>query len=113
MSALPPEDLLYLRHILDSIDQINTYVAGIDSKEFSQNRLLQDAVARNLEIIGEAAKRLSPEARKATPTIPWKRITGMRDKLIHHYMGIDVQAVWDTVQESVPELRSAVTTLLK
>jgi uncharacterized protein with HEPN domain len=72
----------------------------------------QDAVIRQLEIIGEAVKRLSPELLGRCPDIPWRRIAGMRDVLIHDYMGVDLDAVWQVTQDNLPQLRGAVVELL-
>jgi uncharacterized protein with HEPN domain len=73
----------------------------------------QDAVIRQLEVLGEAVKRLSPEATLRRPDIPWRRIAGMRDVLIHNYMGADVQAVWEVTQNELPSLRQTVEELLE
>jgi uncharacterized protein with HEPN domain len=113
MSALQPDDHLYLRHILDAIAQTQEYLGSVTAEQFRASRLLQDAVIRNLEVVGEAAKRLSPECKAAAPSVPWRRVTGMRDKLIHDYMGVDVTAVWDTVEVGLPVLRAAVIELLE
>lgn len=103
-------DRFYLRHILDSVCAIESYVA--DGKEaFSSQRLIQDAVIRNFEIIGEAASKLSPEIRAASPT-PWKKIIAFRNRLIHAYWGVDLVLVWDVVDTELPPLRREVERLL-
>jgi hypothetical protein len=84
------DNLPYLRHILDAIDRIESYVSGIDDGVFLGNAEKQDAVIRQLQIIGEAAKRLSAELRAAYPDIPWREVAGMRDKLVHDYFGVDL-----------------------
>jgi len=94
------------------VEQIEEYLGGVTQEVFFTRKLLQDGVVRQLEIIGEAAKRLSPEIKSRAPHIPWKRVTGMRDKLIHDYMGVDLKAVWDTTQKNLPSLRKAAQDLL-
>jgi uncharacterized protein with HEPN domain len=106
-------DGVYLHHILDAIDRIETYLQGIDEAEFFQTPLIQDGIIRQLEIVGEATKRLSKELRDATSQIPWVDIAGMRDKLIHDYLGVDIGQVWYTAKEDVPELKLEVVKVLK
>ena len=113
MSSAQPEDEVYLRHILDAITQINSYLEGVDRTRFDGTRLLQDAVVRQLEIVGEAAKRLSTDLREQSSSIPWRKITGMRDKLSHDYMGVDLNAVWLTATGDLPTLKEAVEGLLR
>ncbi len=112
MSAVPPEDRLYLRHILDVIARIESYLSGVDRPQFDATPLIQDGVIRQLEIIGEATKRLSAELRAQASHVPWRKIAGMRDKLTHNYMGVDLEAVWLTTQADLPALRRTVEDLL-
>jgi len=98
-------DVLFIRHILDAIELIEEYLEGVDYEEFLNDRMLQDAVIRELEIIGEATKNLSNEFRDKHPEIPWRQMAGMRDKLIHGYFGVDVNAVWDTAKRDLPVLK--------
>jgi uncharacterized protein with HEPN domain len=77
------------------------------------DHLIQDGVIRQLEIIGEASKRLSAEIKEKYLEIPWKDITGMRDKLIHDYFGVDLDAVWDTVEKDIPVLKNKLESLVK
>ena len=88
------EDKIFLKHILDSINQIEEYLNGVVFEDFIKRKLIQDGVIRQLEIIGEATKHLSPELREKSSNIPWEDIAGMRDKLIHHYFGVDLEAVY-------------------
>ena len=106
------DDRVYLLHIRDAIQHIIEYtVAGKAS--FFADRKTQDAVVRNLEIIGEATKRLSPSIKNAHPDISWKPIAGMRDNLIHDYFGINLQLAWDVVERDLPALRLKVSQLLE
>jgi uncharacterized protein with HEPN domain len=104
-------DRPYLEHIADAIRAIETYTAG-DSEAFMADRKTQDAVLRNLEVIGEAVKRLSPRTLASDATIPWRSIAGMRDKLIHAYFGVDLALVWRVVESDLPPLAAAVGRLL-
>lgn len=105
------DDRIYLLHIRDAIRQIIEY-APIRKEEFCADRKTQDAVVRNLEIIGEATKRLSPLLKSAHTDIAWKPIAGMRDKLIHDYFGVNVELVWEVVERDLPLLYEKVNGLL-
>ncbi len=106
------DDTIYLRHILDAIKQIEAYVAGMDQGGFLDSRLVQDAVIRQFEIIGEATKNLSPDIRERFPDIPWKDMAGMRDKLIHQYFGVDIAAIWATITQDLPSLKREINGIL-
>jgi uncharacterized protein with HEPN domain len=101
------KDKLYLGHILKAITDVEGYTRAMDFEAFSKNVLVQDGVMRKMEIIGEASKRLSNELRNSVSEIPWKEICGMRDKLIHDYMGVDLMAVWKTATEDTKVLKKA------
>jgi uncharacterized protein with HEPN domain len=98
-------DLAYIDHIIDCIRKIQEFSKGLTLKEFSKNELVQDAIIRNIEIIGEASKKISSDTKKTYFEIPWKEITGMRDKLIHDYLGVDTKVVWKTIKEDIPTLK--------
>lgn len=106
------DETVYLRHILDAIARIEEYLQGIDERVFKQRHLIQDGVIRQLEIIGEAVKQLSPGFRKDYTHIPWQDIAGTRDKLIHAYFGVDIDKVWLMAQDDIPVLRAEVAKIL-
>ena len=102
------DDLAYIDHILDCIRKIKEFTTGLSLKDFSVNELVQDAVIRNIEIIGEASKKISSDTKQIYYEIPWKEIAGMRDKLIHDYLGVDVEVVWRTITEDIPTLEKQI-----
>jgi len=102
-------DLLYIDHILESIEKIESYTNDLTKKEFSKNELVQDAVIRNFEIIGEASKKISKDTKQTFHKISWKEISGMRDKLIHDYMGVDIEVIWTTIKKDLIELKHQMT----
>lgn len=104
-------DELYLRHLLDAIGVIRGYVE-VGEEDFRQDVMRQDAVLRRLAVIGEAVKLLSPETLAAEPQTPWRRIAGMRDRLIHGYASVDVDIVWRVAHGELPQLETAVRRLL-
>ena len=100
------DDLAYIEHIILSLSKIGEYTLGMTRLEFDNNEMVQDAVIRNIEIIGEASKRVSSHFKATYFEIPWKEMAGMRDKLIHDYMGVDVAVIWKTIEVDIPELYS-------
>jgi uncharacterized protein with HEPN domain len=108
-----PNDSLFLQHILDACRQIEVYVSPINEGRFKQESLYQDATMRQLEIIGEAVKRLSEELRRNNSHVPWRYIAGMRDKLIHHYFRVDLDQVWLTATGDIPVLRAQIERILQ
>ena len=102
MSLSPRE---YLRHILDEIDYILSKTSGTDYESFLKDETLQRAFVRSLEVIGEAAKKLPDHIRAGQSDIEWRKITGMRDRLIHDYFGVDYTIVWDVAVNKLPDLR--------
>ena len=105
-------DLVYLDHIREAIERIMTYSAA-GREEFFRNRMAQDATIRNFEIIGEAVKRLSDVLKDQCPEVPWRRVADFRNVLIHDYMSVDEEEVWNVIEVHLPALRQAVERLLK
>jgi uncharacterized protein with HEPN domain len=95
---------VYLEDILQAIAKTRSYVAGVTRESLAQDSMRIDAVIRNLEIIGEAAKMIPESIRVEYPNIEWKKIAGLRDILAHHYFEVDLDIVWDIVQNKLPEL---------
>lgn len=106
------KDRVCLLPIADAISQIGSYTAG-GREAFFADRKTQDAVIRNLAIIGEAAKKMSKGTREKSPRVPWKSISGMRDKVVHDYFGVDLEIIWNTVKHELPKLKTAVDSLLR
>lgn len=104
---------LYLDDILEAIHQIQTYMADQDEGAFATDRKTQDAVIRNLEIIGEAVGNLPEQFQKTAPEIDWRKIKGLRNILIHEYFGINLPIIWDVVQSKLGLLETVCRKLLE
>jgi uncharacterized protein with HEPN domain len=109
---MPRDYKVSLDDILEAVERIQTYTVGMDREQFQSDRKTIDAVVRNLEVIGEAAKNVPPDVRAASPGVAWTKMAGMRDFLIHVYFGVDTEIVWDVVQTKLPELKASVEKLL-
>jgi len=102
-------DQAYLEHILEAISKIENFTTAISRIEFERDVMMQDAVIRNIEIIGEATKKISKEFTRSHPEIPWHDMAGMRDKLIHDYLGVDIAVVWKTIEIDLPLLKEIIS----
>ena len=101
---MPKDDLVYAGHMLDKAREAMDLVKGKDRTDYNSEASIRYALAHLLQIIGEAARRISSDFCKAHPEIPWKAIVGMRHKVVHDYMSVDEDVVWDTVQQELPPL---------
>ena len=104
---------LYIEDILEAIQKIQKYTKTCSRSQFLRNTLLTDAVARNLEIIGEASKRIPAHIKSQIPSIEWKKIIGLRNMLIHEYSGIDKDIIWDIIEHKLPELKLSLGRFVK
>ena len=102
----------YLRHILVEADYLVARSAGLSYDDFAVDETPRRAFVRSLEIIGEAAKHVSEDFRTQHPTVEWRAMAGMRDRLIHDYFGVDFELVWDVVHRHIPELRAQIAAIL-
>ena len=110
---MPRDYKVFLEDILEAIRKVRDYTDGLSLQAFLADAKTFDAVIRNLEIIGEAVKRIPEEIRSLRPEVEWKRIGRLRDILIHQYFGVDVQIVWDIVQRRLTSLEEAIRALLR
>ena len=106
-------DLECVSDIKEAIVRIESYTKRINYQEFLKDTKTQDAVVRNLEIIGEAVKHISADFKKKHKAVEWKSIAGMRDRLIHHYFGINLEIVWDIITRKIPQLRTSIEKFLR
>jgi uncharacterized protein with HEPN domain len=106
------EFLDYVQDILDSIDEIESFISGMDHDEFNEDRKTVNAVIRSLEVIGEAAKKVPKEITDRYNKVPWKKMCAMRDKLIHEYFGVDEDIVWKVATEEIPPIKPFIQQIL-
>jgi uncharacterized protein with HEPN domain len=105
-------DQVFLRHILDEIDFLIRETEGKNFEEFIKDEILKRACSRSLEIIGEAVKNLSPDFKRQHKEIEWKKLSGLRDKMIHGYFGVNWDIVWDVMKNQIPKLKGQIENIL-
>jgi uncharacterized protein with HEPN domain len=103
----------YLQDILDSVDDIESFIRGMGFEEFKRDRKTVNAVVRSVEVIGEASKRIPRSLKAKYKGVPWREMAGMRDKLIHEYFGVDVEILWKTAKDDIPPLKQAIQNVMK
>lgn len=107
----PKNDYVYIGHMIDNANKAISFIAGLNRSDFDQDEQLRLAVTHLLQIVGEAARRVSVEFREAHPEIPWKAIVGMRSKVVHDYFSVDDDVIWDTIKNDLPALVKELETL--
>jgi len=103
----------YLHDILDAVNDVESFVEGMSFEQFEKDRKTLNAVVRSIEIIGEAAKNIPVDMREKYGKLPWKKMIGMRDKVIHGYFGVEIKTVWNTVKNDLPPLKQLVQKMLR
>lgn len=99
------EFLDFVEDILDAMDKAEIAVTGVEFSRFTDDFIINFAVARALEIVGEAAKRIPQEVREAYPAVPWREMAGMRDRIVHGYDNVNLQIMWDVVKQDIPRIK--------
>lgn len=107
-----PPDALYLRHMLVAIDRVVEATERVTRQEFNGDWVVQDAIVHELQILGEAAGRVSRDLTDSHPEVPWRKVTGLRHKIVHDYFAIDMEVVWDTATLDAPAVRPIIQALL-
>ncbi|MBM4121037.1 MAG: DUF86 domain-containing protein [Nitrospira sp.] len=110
---MPRDYKVYLEDVLEAIGKIRRYTTGLSMDALSKDDKTFDAVVRNLEIIGEAVKRIPEGVRGKYPDVDWKKIGGVRDILAHEYFGIDIEIIWDIIQHKLPVFEEQVKQILR
>ncbi|MDH7606652.1 MAG: DUF86 domain-containing protein [Candidatus Bathyarchaeota archaeon] len=103
----------YLQDIIESINDIEDFTKNMSFEDFARDKKTINAVIRSLEVIGEAAKSVPKSFRDKYPSIPWRKMAGMRDKMIHEYFGVDVRILWETIKRDIPPLKPLILSVLE
>lgn len=106
------DDRLFLLHIRDSLREVREFIEGESYESFSESRMVQNAVIRSFEVVGEAARHVSPAFREAHPEVPWRVMGDFRNKLIHDYFGLELEVIWKTATEDAPVLLDRIERLV-
>jgi len=103
----------YIKDVLDSVNDIESFIRDMSFEDFKRDRKTINAVVRSIEVIGEATKKIPKTLKDKHREVPWKKMSGMRDKLIHEYFGVDVEILWKTANDDIPPLKQLVQNILK
>ena len=103
----------YIQDIIDSVNDVELFTKNMDFESFAEDKKTINAVIRSIEVIGEATKTLPKSIRDQNPSIPWKKMAGMRDKMIHEYFGVDVEILWKVAKENMPSIKPLIQDVLK
>ena len=107
------DDRLYLIHISECIERIESYASGLDKGAFLNSTLVQDAILRNLQVMSESTQRLSDALKESHGQIDWRKMAGLRNILVHDYLGVDAERVWNIIQKDMPALKKAIRSLME
>jgi uncharacterized protein with HEPN domain len=107
------DPFIFVEHIMENISDIKDFSNKLSKEKFEKDKLRQNALIRSIEVIGEAVKNIPDSFKKKHLDVSWKEIAGMRDKLMHHYFGIDLDLVWDVIKKDIPNLEKKLKEILK
>lgn len=108
-----PSQIEFLRHILDECQYLESEYRQNSFDDFVQNGRLSRAICRSLEIIGEASKKIAPDVKSTYPQVQWREMSDLRNRIIHHYFGVDYDIVWDTIKNDIPVLRQFISSIIQ